>query len=565
MPTGALAPDAASRRGPGGLPAVSAWPEILALALLLAGAAAIRVLRWQGTSLMFNDGPTFLTLAQWLSEGRYGEVIAHPYHPLYPFLVLLAHFWVGDWEQAAVLVSVIGGAASVLCLWLFVRASFGREAAWIAAIFLAVQPRAIAFSADILSDGLYLALFLAGVSCLWRAVEEEPRPALAGWAGVFSGLAYLARPEGLGIVVVGAALAALHTLRGRWRPVQAGAWLAALVAAALMVALPYLTLLRIQNGGWVLTQKKSVTRLLALDDEGQATLQPYARPQSEPAQSPAAEASKDAGRAGIAQSVAPSPGIAGAQFLRAAFAVVRAVADAVRPWFLGLILLGAWVRRGRPGPAGELILCFLGLYAAILFTQSYHYGYVGARHALPPMVLTFGYLAVAIPVLGSLLLMPFRRARGAPMPHWLEAGAGLALVAAIGLGQGLRPERPGARAEKNAALWLAANAEHPGAVAAPKMRLAYYAGRAHVSLYAAPRGAALIQALHQQGAQYVILEDRKLSDFPELGAAVGTSLRLVHSEENRGRRAFVYELTGAVSDAAAAPVEAPKATPREDD
>jgi len=562
MPTGALAPDSASRRGLGALPAFSGWPERLALALLLAAAAAVRVLRWHGTSLMFNDGPTFLMLAQWLSEGRYGEVIAHPYHPLYPFLVLLARFWVGDWEQAAVLVSVIAGAASVLCLWLFVRASFGREAGWIAAIFLAVQPRAIAFSADILSDGLYLALFLAGVVCLWRALEE-PRPALAGWAGAFSGLAYLARPEGLGVVVAGAALAALHALRGRWRPFQTGAWIAALVAAALLVALPYLALLRIQNGDWVLTQKKSVTRLLALDDEGQATLQPDALPQ--PAQSSLGEASADAAPAGIAQPPAPSRGIEGAQLLRAALTVVHAAAAAVRPQFLALLLIGAWLRRGWPGPAGEFILCFLGLYAAILFTQGYHYGYVGARHALPPMVLTFGYLAVAVPALGGLLIMPFRRARGAPTAQRLAAGAGLALVAAIGLGQALRPERPGARAERNAARWLAANAEHAGGVSAPKMRLAYYAGRAHVSLYAAPRGEALIRALHQQGAQYVILEDKNLSDFPELGAAVGTSLRVVHSEEDRGRRAFVYELTGPWGDAAATSEKASKAHPREDD
>ncbi len=555
MTAGALAPGAPSGRKDGARPAFSVWPEALALALLLAGAALVRVLRWQGTSQMFNDGPTFLMLAKWMGEARYGDAIAHAYHPLYSFLVLLAHFWVGDWEQAAVLVSVIAGAASVLCLWWFVRASFGREAGWIAAIFLAVQPRALAYSADIQSDGVYLALFLAGVACLWQAIEER-RCALAGWAGIFSGLAYLARPEGLGIVVVGVALGALNTLRGRWRPAFASAWLAALLAAALMVALPYLTLMRIQSGDWVFTQKKSMTRLLALDDEDAASLPVPARP---------AEAAAGAVSPVIAQPTPASPGAPGAQILRTAVALERAAAGAMRPPFLVLLLLGVWMRRGRPGPRGELILCFLGLYAAILFTQGYHYGYVGTRHALPPMLLTSGYLAIAVPMLGSLLLAPVRWARGGVTSPRMAAGVGVALVAAIGLGQALRPERPGMRAEKAAALWLAAHAEHAGSVAAPKLRVAYYAGRAHVSLYAAPRGEALIPALHQQGARYLVLEDKKLSNFPEIGAAVGTSLRVVHSEEDRGRRAVVYELTGAAAAAAAPAREASKAHPREDD
>lgn len=564
MTAGALAPDAPSGSKDGTRPAFSGWPEALALALLLVGAALVRVLRWQGTSQMFNDGPTFLMLAKWLGEARYGEAIAHPYHPLYSFLVLLAHFWVGDWEQAAVLVSVIAGAASVLCLWWFVRASFGREAGWIAAIFLAVQPRALEYSADIQSDGVYLALFLAGVACLWEALRQ-PRPSLAGWAGIFSGLAYLARPEGLGIVVVGVALGGLHTLRGRWRPAFACAWLAALLAAALMVALPYLTLMRIQSGDWVFTQKKSMTRLLALEEEGQAAREFDTPEQAGPIQNPVSEAPAVVAPAEVAQPTAPSQGVAGARVLWAPFAVLRAVAQAVRPWFLGLILFGAWLRRGRPGPAGELILGFLGLYAAVLFTQGYHYGYVGARHALPPMLLTSGYLAIAVPMLGSLLLTPVRWARGGATSPRMAAGVGVALVAAIGLGQALRTERPGMRAEKAAALWLAAHAEHAGSVAAPKLRVAYYAGRAHVSLYAAPRGKALIPALHQQGARYVVLEDKKLSNFPEIGAAVGTSLRVVHSEEDRGRRAVVYELTGPAADAAASAREASKANPREDD
>lgn len=559
-------PAAAPRTDASARPASSSWPEWLGLVLLLVAAAGLRALRWQGTSLMFNDGPAFLMLAKSLGEGRFADALAHPYHPLYPFLVLVTHFWVGDWERAAVLVSAIAGAASVLCLWLFVRASLGRRAAWIAAVFLAVQPNAIEDSADIQSDGLYLALFLAGVLFLWWALRER-RAALAGWSGIFAGLAYLARPEGLGIVAIGAGLFALYALLGRWRLSGASRCIAALVAASLLMALPYLTLLRVQNGSWTLTQKKSTARLLGFAEGGPAELlwgplrplRPAPAPDRANAE-PAAPAAAPSETATAPSETAPAPREAAAAphgpaagLLRATLAVLFSALRAVRPWFLALVLAGVWMRRGRAGPLGEVVLAFLAFYGVVLLMQAYHYGYAGTRHALPPMVLTFGYFALAVPVLGSLLLWPIERVRGAHASPRLAAGAGLALVVVIALGQALRPERPGTRAERAAAQWLATSVGTPGAVAAPKVRIAYYARRAHVSLYALPRGDALVGSLRQQGARYVILEEKKLSEFPEIGAAAGGALRVVHVEEDRGRRALVYELSDAGAAAAAAP------------
>lgn len=541
---------AAQRPEPDALPERPPWLERVGLVLLLAAAAAVRALRWHETSLMFNDGPTFLALAKSLGEGRFADVIAHPYHPLYPLLVLIASFWVGDWERAAVLVSVISGAASVLCLWLFVRASLGREAAWIAAIFLAVQPRALVNSADIQSDGLYLALFLGAFVLLWHALQER-RAALAGWTGIFAGLAYLARPEGLGIAIVAAALAVLYTVRRRWRAREAAGWIAALGAATLLVVLPYLSLLRVQNGSWILTQKKSAARLLALEEGGPAALLSQAPPW--PLEAPAAPPAPEppASQPGHAASETPPPLAPAAGLARAALAVIDAALGAVRPWFLALVLIGAWLRRGRPSALGELVWCVLGLYGAVLLTQGYHYGYVGTRHALPPLVLTFGYLAIAVPVVGRALLWPIERALGGRALPRVATAAAVGIVIAGALGQALRPERPGTRAERAAARWLAESARAPGGVAAPKVRVAYYAHRPYVSLYASPRGAALVPSLRQRGARYVILEDKKLSEFPEIGAAAGTTLRAVHVEEDRGRRAAVYELVDPGAEAGA--------------
>jgi 4-amino-4-deoxy-L-arabinose transferase-like glycosyltransferase len=523
----AARPDPASREAGGDEPALGGW-EIAALGLLVAFSLAVRGFRWWQTSLMFNDGPTFLGLAQDMAAGRWAEALAHVYHPLYPFFTLLAHFALPDWESAAAAVSIAAGGAAVLCFFFFARSAFGRRAGWIAAVFLAVQPHVVDGSSDIQSDGLYLALFLASMACLWRSAAS-PRAALAGWAGLFSGLAYLTRPEGIGVLLVGAALASLRVARRAWRPAAAAGWLAALFAGALLVMTPYLTFLRVEHGHWTLSQKKDVSKLFSLD-----TSPPIAATQE------AVAAAREAVSGPVI--LTPRTSAVPVRVLSALAAVLAAAGNAVRPWFLALLLLGVALRRGRPGPTGEFVGLVVGVYAAVLFAQDYRYAYVDGRHALPPLVVAFGYVGVATPRIGELVLRGLARLRRAPVPGPRAAtAAGLAIVVAVALGQAIRPERRGARADRAAAAWLRAQTLPEGAVAAPKGRLAYYAGRPYVSLYEAPRSG-MLAYLRTAGVRFVILDDEKLARWPELAAAEGGALRPLHRAEDRGRWTAVFAL-----------------------
>lgn len=500
--------------------------ELAAAGLVAALALVVRALRWSGTVLMFNDGPTFLALAGHMAEGRWGDALAHDYHPLYPFVVMMGQLALGDAERAAAWISIAGGTLAVAALWVFLRGAFGPRPALLGALLLAVQPRAIDFSSDVQSDGLYLGLFLAGVAWLWWGWRAA-RPAWAFLAGLVSGLAYLARPEGLGVVLVGGLLAAASLLRGRWRLLPATGWAASLAAGALLVTLPYLAVLRVEHGAWTFTQKKSVTHLLALEEEGAEGTAPAATPEAGAAPAPQPEEVPV-----LLEPTGP---------LRAAGYVLDAAANAVRPWFAPLIVFGLWLRRGRPGPAGGFVLAFVGLYTAVCMAQAFRYGYLDTRHALPPLTLAFGYAGIAMPALGALLLRPFTRA---PDPRIAVAVVVLA-VAAAGLGQALKPEKADRRAERAAADWLAAQALPPGAVAAAKGRLAYYAGRAHVPLYGAP-SPGLLPWLRERGARYVILEDEKLDEFPELrDAARSGGLARLHRAEVRGEVTTVYALRDA--------------------
>ncbi|HKC50208.1 MAG TPA: glycosyltransferase family 39 protein, partial [Myxococcota bacterium] len=166
----------------------------------------VRELRWLQTAAMMNDGPEFIRLAQLIAAGDWTTALAHKYHPGYPAAIAAAHLFTPDWERAALAVSVLAGALAVGALYALLREGFERRTAAIGGFLLAVHPVAVELS-DVQSDPLYLALFLASAALLLRAYLRESA-ASALCAGGVAAFAYVTRPEGVGTVVVGVALAA---------------------------------------------------------------------------------------------------------------------------------------------------------------------------------------------------------------------------------------------------------------------------------------------------------------------------------------------------------------------
>lgn len=524
---------------PKGSPAVEAF----AVGGLVACALAVRAIRWEQTFLMFNDGPTFLWISREMAEARWREALAHNYHPLYSFTTLVAHFAIPSWEDAAASVSIVAGGAAVLLLFLFLRSAFGRREAWLGALLLAVQPRVVELSANVQSDGLYLALFLASALALWSALRSTSI-ALAGWAGALTGLAYLTRPEGLVVAVVAAAAALLAIARGRFGgPGRAAGWLAAFGAALALFVLPYATVRRVETGTWQLSGKKPVTGMIGIDDlnaAGEETAHaPARRAESEPRTTPALVGSSvPASDAAAATAAGTGKTTALANAALATARIAEAASSGVRPWFLAVLLVGVFSRRGRPGPAAEFVWLFVVVDFLLGFAQYRSAGYLDMRHVLPPLVLGFGYFAPGIDALAAGVVAAGRRVgtwRVETPPRWLTALLVAATVAG-GLGQALRPEKKQARAARAIADWLGENAKEVGAVAAPKTRLAYYANRPAVSLYGLPpRGAAAW--LGSQRVRYVIVDDDDLENFPSLREA---PLSLIHCIDIGGRWAAVY-------------------------
>ncbi len=277
-------------------------------------------------------------------------------------------------------VNVIGGTAAVACLYGFARAAFGRTTAFAAAAILTVHPYAIKFCGDVQSEGLYLGLFLGAVWALWLALRNASLGA-AFVAGLLCGLAYLTRPEGIGLLAVGGALAAWNVVRGSWSRRRAAVWGALLFLTTASVAGPYVGWIRAETGVWSLTQKKSVgwvtglsgppARFAPKEEAAPAEPDRTAMPAPTPAKSTAEPQRPDSVVRGISR------------YRIALVDLIHTNLQALGPELFAILLAGGLIGRWkRLSLRGVFVLTVVGLYGLLLFQLTLNVGYVSTRHAL---------------------------------------------------------------------------------------------------------------------------------------------------------------------------------------
>jgi len=519
------------------------WPEARYETRILLGlfalAFVLRAVYARWNYAMFDDGPAFIYLAQMMEAGRWADAFAHEYHPLYSYLTHLVYTLVPDWERAGVFVSVLAGSFSLLAVYGFFRHSMGLRAAWIGALLYAVHPLAVMYSADVQSEGLYFLLFFSGVAALWRAFDEA-HPGWAALAGVCSALAYLTRPEGAGIALLGAGFAGVAILRRQWSLGRGVLWMAALCLAWLLVAGPYLVTLKEQAGHWTLTKKKSVAAL--------ALLQGAAPPTGS---APAVESVPPSAPPKEARPMAPTPAWEG-PIPRTApedpdgRGPLVGVADVFREVFSAarlevlLAAFGLGLIGFAPGRRGGFLLAFASLYFAMFVSLRLQSGYISGRHVLPLIVLSFGYVALGLPLLGSLFAGVSRR----PRIEWVASqwmALGLGLVVLISLGRQIPPHRASDLAERRVAEWFQREAMPEGLVLVGRRRVAFYAGVPYnpISALHDPREPAFLKSY---GVRYAILEEEKIPKFPIISEMLSSGIaKTVHCEAAFANRACLLE------------------------
>ena len=204
-----------------------------------------------------------IPMAKMFVAGSFREALSYSgQQPLYAFLVSVASRGLGDIELAARLVSSFFGIVLVFPAYLLIKEISDRRIAFLAVLFLAVHPYIRRFSADVLKESTYLFFFTTSLWLILRALRRE-QVWLFLLVPIFSGLAYLVRPDGvepLFAVFFYVIFAKKFSISGR-----KGKTILLLLLSSCILLLPYLSYLRGITGEWTLSKTKGITEFFGLE------------------------------------------------------------------------------------------------------------------------------------------------------------------------------------------------------------------------------------------------------------------------------------------------------------
>jgi hypothetical protein len=338
--------------------------------LLLVLAGGIRAWVVCRTEVISRDCIIFIDYALQFERRPWNEVLrTNHQHPGYPLSLLAVSVPVRHWlgttpaamQLSAQLAGALPGVLLVIPMFFLGTELMGRRAAFWGTILFQCLP----VSGRILSDGLSEPLFLLLVTtALWLAVRGLRSP--SAWrflgCGLFSGLAYLTRPEGAVVVVAAGLFFLVHALVPSWR--RGWRWTlrsgASVVVPALVVGGPYVLVIH------HLTNKPS-----------ENIVKPVRRQAAAPAQV--------GGFPAPPLAIWINQDLRGIQRLRTGLAgVVGETVKGLHFFALPPALLGLWWHRKRlrARPEAWLVVILCLVHAAVLWRLAVVAGYVSERHVL---------------------------------------------------------------------------------------------------------------------------------------------------------------------------------------
>jgi hypothetical protein len=394
-----------------------------------------------------------------------------------------------------------------------------------------------------MSDGIYAGLYLVGFASMARLLEK-PEPATGLVFGALGGLAYLARPEGVGLILIGGALLGARIwFEGEARS-KALASIVTLVLAGAVVMSSLLIPLAQQTGEITLTRKKSLSGLVAgradvKIDERAALPEPKKAAQKMAIPLPRSSQQADGGGAVPPPRTLLGFGEAISEAVRTSLAALRYEVALFAALGVGLFRKPLKIEREAAVFAPAI------LYTGVLILLFWGAGYVARRHALAALLPLCAYAAIGWRVACTGAVDRFLEGHEA-MASRLKSPVGVCLLLVLALGivwgpRDVRPRRLERTPMRSAAEWLGRHDPISQPVAAQKLRVAYYAGARFVPLPSGTNGA-IERQLRALGAHWVVIDEAQLENHRGLAEGLDDWLVPVHTVKSDGHRVLVLKM-----------------------
>jgi 4-amino-4-deoxy-L-arabinose transferase-like glycosyltransferase len=212
------------------------------------------------TYVIKNDSVAFMQNAKYFAGGDFSSGLGHDYHPLYSLIMAVLYKVVPNMELSGTIISVLFGTLTVMVFYLIGKSVVDQKVAFVSSIILAFHPYAVRFSADIISESTYFFFFISAFGSGYFAITNR-KLLLFALTGICSALAYLARPEGIGVIIIVVSFCALKDctkIKALWKEKLVAILI--LVVSFLIFSSPYLVYINSETGKWLLTMKRNLSQ-----------------------------------------------------------------------------------------------------------------------------------------------------------------------------------------------------------------------------------------------------------------------------------------------------------------
>jgi len=218
-------------------------------------AALLRLYLASQVDSISSDGVRYVETARHFYHGSWREGLTAFDPPGYALAIAAAYPLFHDWERAGTAVSLVAGMLILAPLLGFLRVCRVRGPGLAATMIgFALCPYPARYASVVRCEALYGLLFMVAVWAVASYLVKERRWFLVV-AGGAAGLAYVVRPEGIGLTLAcGAAIGLAFRDAGR-RLAAAFKPFAIVTLIALAVATPYVVYLKSDTGRWTLSRK----------------------------------------------------------------------------------------------------------------------------------------------------------------------------------------------------------------------------------------------------------------------------------------------------------------------